>query len=75
MNFLLERDEPHWQTRLAGLKAEVGSCSTTAPPAPLSATPANFDWTCEHGRITGNMLLAPAPETGLQRLDFDIATS
>ena len=74
MNFFLDRDEAHWQTRLAQLKAEVGSCSTSIPPVSLSAMQANFDWTCEHGRITGNLLLAPTPETTLQRLDFDVTT-
>ncbi|MBT2186195.1 serine hydrolase domain-containing protein [Sphingobium nicotianae] len=73
INFLMDRDEPHWARELARLKAQVGACPATEGPTPTTAMQASFSWTCEHGRIEGSLLLAPEPTLQLQALDFSIA--
>ncbi|CAN5231422.1 hypothetical protein BH10PSE13_BH10PSE13_19530 [soil metagenome] len=73
MNFLLDRDVPHWKTELARLKAEVGACDTAAPVEAGTAMTGSFVWTCERGRLKGAVLLAPTPEPGLQALRFEVA--
>ena len=71
MNFLLDRDEAHWASELARLKAEVGACPAHAPVTAASALQGSFTWTCEHGRIAGGFLLAPTRAVSLQSLTFE----
>lgn len=73
MNFLMDRDAAHWRTELARLSAEVGSCATDAPLTAKTAMAASFTWTCEHGRIEGEMLLAPTATPQLQELKLAVA--
>lgn len=72
MNFLLDRDEPHWRRELARVKAEVGACATDEPVSAQTAMQGGFTWTCEHGRISGGFLLAPTPDLRLQSLTFEV---
>lgn len=74
MNFLMDRDAEHRARDLAALKAEVGRCDTTAPIAPTGALAGDFTWTCEHGRVSGELLLAPTPAPSIQTLTFSRAT-
>ena len=74
MNVLLDRDAAHWVTELARLRAEVGACPTTEPVVAESAMAGTFVWTCEHGRIKGDFLLAPTASPALQELDLKVAT-
>ena len=74
MNFLLDEDEAHWARDLAEDKAQVGACAMTEAPQPKSAMAATFNWTCEHGRVSGSLLLAPTPDVALQSLSFDVLT-
>ena len=69
-NVLLDRDAAHWSQMLAALKAEVGTCPAAEPVEPISALQARFTWTCDHGRISGTLLLAPTIGARLQALDF-----
>jgi D-alanyl-D-alanine-carboxypeptidase/D-alanyl-D-alanine-endopeptidase len=74
MNFLMDRDAEHWARDITGLKAAVGRCDTSAPIVPLHALAGSFTWTCEHGRVTGRMLLAPTAAPRIQALSFTRAT-
>ena len=73
MNFLMDRDEPHWADDLSRLKAEVGACPASEAVTATSAMEANFTWACEHGRIKGHLLLAPTNTMSLQDLEFEAA--
>ena len=48
MNFLMDRDAEHWARDIAGLKAQVGTCDTSAPIAPTGLLSGGFTWTCTH---------------------------
>lgn len=74
MNFLMDSDEAHWASDLARMKAQVGACPATEAPSPRNAMAASFTWACEHGRISGSLLLAPTPEVALQELEFEVLT-
>ncbi len=73
MNFLLDRDAAHWKADLARLRTAVGACDTSATPSPQTAMGARFQWTCEHGRIEGSLLLAPTPRSSIQELKLAVA--
>jgi serine-type D-Ala-D-Ala carboxypeptidase/endopeptidase len=66
MNFLLDRDAEHWSRELAGLKADVGACETTAPIAATGAHTGDFTWRCEHGRLDGSLMLTPTRPPKIQ---------
>jgi CubicO group peptidase (beta-lactamase class C family) len=70
MNFLMDRDAAHRAQDFAALKAEVGACDTTAPIAPAGALAGDFTWTCERGRVKGQVLLAPTLAPRIQSLTF-----
>jgi CubicO group peptidase (beta-lactamase class C family) len=74
MNFLMDRDAEHRARDFAGLKAEVGTCDTAAPIVPIGALAGDFTWNCEHGRVKGQILLAPTPTPHIQSLSFTRAT-
>ena len=73
MNFLLDRDAVHWRMELQRLSSEVGACTTDAPLTATTAMAGSFTWTCEHGRIAGEMLLAPTASPQLQELKLSVA--
>lgn len=73
MNFLMDRDEPHWAAELARLKAQVGACGATEAVTPRTAMQGAFSWACEKGRIDGSFLLAPTRTVALQSLRFAVA--
>jgi hypothetical protein len=70
----MDADAAHWARDLAGYKAQVGACAMTEAPQPKSAMAANFNWTCEHGRVSGSLLLAPTRDVALQSLSFEVLT-
>jgi serine-type D-Ala-D-Ala carboxypeptidase/endopeptidase len=74
MNFLMDRDAEHRARDLAELKAQVGTCDTTSPIAPTGTLAGDFSWRCEHGRVTGELLLAPTPTPRIQSLTFTRST-
>ena len=74
MNFLMDRDAAHRARDFAGLKAEVGTCNTTAPIVPTGALAGEFTWTCERGRVKGQILLAPTPKPQIQSLTLTRST-
>ena len=69
-NFLMDRDAEHRARDLAELKAQVGTCDSSAPIAPTGALAGEFTWRCEHGRVKGDILLAPTPALRIQSLTF-----
>jgi hypothetical protein len=68
MNFLMDRDAQHWASDIVALKAQVGACDTAAPIEPSGALAGEFTWTCAHGRVQGELLLAPTPAPRIQSL-------
>jgi len=70
MNFLMDRDADHRARDYAALKAEVGTCDTTAPIAPTGGLSGEFTWQCQNGRVRGQLLLAPTPAARIQSLTF-----
>jgi D-alanyl-D-alanine-carboxypeptidase/D-alanyl-D-alanine-endopeptidase len=74
MNFLMDRDAEHRARDLAELKAQVGTCDTAVPIAPTGALAGDFTWRCDHGRVKGEVLLAPTPTPRIQSLTFTRST-
>jgi len=74
MNFLMDRDAQHWAGDLTALKAQVGACDTAAAIAPSGALSGAFTWPCAHGRVQGELLLAPTPSPRIQSLGLTRAT-
>jgi serine-type D-Ala-D-Ala carboxypeptidase/endopeptidase len=74
MNFLMDRDAEHRARDFAGLKAEVGTCDTGAPIVPTGLLEGEFTWNCDHGRIKGQLLLAPTPTPQIQSLTLTRST-
>jgi CubicO group peptidase (beta-lactamase class C family) len=68
MNFLLDRDAAGWRRDLAGLKAAVGECDTSAAIAPNGALAGDFTWRCAQGRLSGSILLTPTVPPRIQTL-------
>lgn len=73
-NFLMDRDAEHRARDLAELKAQVGTCDSSAPIAPTGALAGDFTWRCEHGRVKGEVLLAPTTALRIQSLTFTRST-
>jgi serine-type D-Ala-D-Ala carboxypeptidase/endopeptidase len=73
MNFLMDRDAPHWGVELDRLRGEVGECAAAEPITATTAMAGKFVWTCARGRIEGSLLLAPTPQPTIQELKFAIA--
>jgi D-alanyl-D-alanine-carboxypeptidase/D-alanyl-D-alanine-endopeptidase len=70
MNFLMDRSAANWSAELARAKAEVGECRTDGPLVAAGALQAHFTWTCDRGRIEGDLLLAPTNPPTIQALRF-----
>ena len=70
MNFLMDRDAQHWAAELTAIKAQAGACDTSAAIAPTGALSGDFTWTCERGRVNGELLLAPTPAPRIQSLSL-----
>jgi len=68
MNFLLDRDAAGWRRDLAGLKASVGDCDTSAAIVPNGALAGDFTWRCTQGRVSGSLLLTPTNPPRIQSL-------
>jgi len=68
MNFLMDRSADNWAREFARLKTEAGACRTDAPIAATGALSGAFTWTCERGRLQGNLLLAPTNPPTIQAL-------
>jgi CubicO group peptidase (beta-lactamase class C family) len=68
MNFLMDRSAEGWARDLAGLKAQVGTCETSAPIVATGALTGEFTWRCEYGRIEGTLLMAPTRPPRIQAL-------
>jgi hypothetical protein len=71
-NFLMDRDAEGWQRDLADLKKKVGECDTTAAMKPTGALSGEFTWRCSHGRISGNVLLAPTQPSSIQSIKLGV---
>ncbi len=74
MNFLLDRDADAWSRALAKLKAESGTCDTTAQLEATGMLSGEFTWQCAHGRISGSLLLAPTQPPLIQAWELSRIT-
>ena len=68
MNFLLDRSAEGWARDLAKLKAQVGDCDTAAPLTASGTLTGEFTWRCSHGRVRGDLELAPTHPPRIQEL-------
>jgi CubicO group peptidase (beta-lactamase class C family) len=68
MNFLMDRDADHRARDFAELKSQVGQCDTTTPIVASGNLAGHFAWTCERGRVRGDLLLAPTATPRIQSL-------
>jgi len=68
MNFLMDRSAALWAKDLAALKDQLGACPTAEPPVARGALGAVFRLNCEHGRLDGQILLAPTRPLTVQAL-------
>lgn len=68
MNFLMDRSQENWRRELEHLRRQVGACETGSRIAATGALSGSFTWTCERGRIEGNILLAPTATPQIQAL-------
>jgi CubicO group peptidase (beta-lactamase class C family) len=75
MNFLMDRSAENWARELARLKGEVGECATDAPITATGALAGRFQWTCERGRLDGQLLLAPTNPPTIQALRFGVVST
>jgi serine-type D-Ala-D-Ala carboxypeptidase/endopeptidase len=71
MNFLLDRTADSWAHELSTLKSRVGECDASAPMTASGALTGDFIWRCAHGRVKGNLELAPTRPTGIQQLKLE----
>ena len=74
MNFLMDRDAEHWARDLAGLKAQVGTCDTSAPIAPTARSRAISPGPARAAACRESVLLAPTPTPRIQSLSLTRAT-
>ncbi|HEY0113166.1 MAG TPA: serine hydrolase domain-containing protein, partial [Allosphingosinicella sp.] len=72
MNFLMDRSAANWAREFERLRKEVGECDTGAAIEPTSALAGTFTWRCEHGRISGSLLLAPTEPASIQALGLKV---
>jgi D-alanyl-D-alanine-carboxypeptidase/D-alanyl-D-alanine-endopeptidase len=73
MNFLMDRSAEAWAADLAGLRGQLGTCDTAAPVTATGALAGSFVWTCQRGRLHGQLLLAPTATPQIQALRLSIA--
>jgi D-alanyl-D-alanine-carboxypeptidase/D-alanyl-D-alanine-endopeptidase len=70
MNFLMDRSAENWRTVFGALKEDAGACAVDSPVTATGAMSGTFDWTCEKGRVTGRVLLAPTTPWSIQAINF-----
>jgi hypothetical protein len=75
MNFFLDRDATLRDADIAALKQTTGACTPPSAPAFPAGTSdgalsASLEFTCEHGTIKVNLILAPTAKPTLQKLEF-----
>ncbi|HYG29425.1 MAG TPA: serine hydrolase domain-containing protein [Allosphingosinicella sp.] len=72
MNMLMDRSRENWRAELRRLRGETGQCDTGAPINPTGDLSGAFSWRCEHGRLEGQLLLAPTDPPRIQALRLSI---
>jgi serine-type D-Ala-D-Ala carboxypeptidase/endopeptidase len=73
MNFLMDRSPENWAVEFARLKEQTGPCNHDGPLVATGALSGRFTWTCERGRLEGQLLLAPTSTPTIQALRFNVA--
>ena len=73
MNFLMDRSAENWARELARLRGQTGNCRTDSAITPTGALSGTFSWSCERGRLNGQLLLAPTRQPTIQALRFTVA--
>jgi serine-type D-Ala-D-Ala carboxypeptidase/endopeptidase len=68
----MDRSAASWARELVRLRKEVGDCDTGSPVAPTGALSGDFVWRCEHGRLSGSLLLAPTRPASIQALGLRV---
>lgn len=73
-NFLMDRSPENWAANIARLKAQVGECAGVESIKADGAMAGNYRWTCEKGRIDGQVLLAPTTPATVQAWRMRVVT-
>ena len=68
MNFLMDRSAENWAREFARLKAQTGDCRDRRADHRHRRAVRPFAWTCERGRLQGQLLLAPTNPPTIQAL-------
>ena len=71
MNVLLDHDSRHWSQMLGKVRAESGDCDTGSPLSAEGSLSGSFTWTCAHGRVRGEIEMAPTSPPRLQSLELE----
>jgi CubicO group peptidase (beta-lactamase class C family) len=66
MNFPMDRSPENWTKYLANIKAQVGECPSVEWLRADGAMSGIYRWTCEKGRLDGQVLLAPTTPATVQ---------
>ena len=74
MNMLLDSSAANWAATFEKLKGETGACDTSAPITAAGALSGRFQWSCEKGRLNGQVLLAPTDTVQIQALRLSKAS-
>ncbi len=72
MNFPLDRTEENWAKLLAEIRSKTGDCDTSTQVVATGNLSGKFSWTCKTGKVSGNILLAPAMSAQIQSLSFEV---
>jgi hypothetical protein len=72
MNYLMDRSPENWAREYRRIKGDLGECQTGSPITPTGALSGRFDWTCERGRLTGRVLLAPTNPPTIQAFNYQV---
>ena len=66
----MDRSAANWAAELAKLRGQLGQCNPDAPLVATGNLSGTFAWTCERGKLDGQILLAPTNPPTLQALRF-----
>jgi hypothetical protein len=70
MNFFLDRDAASRNADIAALKQRTGECRPPLASVADGALSGSFEFSCEHGTMKVNLILAPTARPTLQKLEF-----
>ena len=70
MNFLLDRSAALRNAEIAALREKHGDCRVAPPISTDNALAGSFDFECDRGKLTIELILAPTSGDRIQKLEF-----